>query len=331
MKKKLFTLLAIVILIQPSMVLADKIDNAGKYLLMGEPANAETLIQTVFKEDPFNVKKHIRVGKIYWENGYASKAYNHFFKASRLEPTKVVSISQYYLEKANQLFSQGKYRQSLEPYQKAFLMNPALKFKTLEEIFHKGELLSRQGLAGTAYDFFNVVQSHDNRYREKIAEVYFQLGNKSNFGSMLELYKIALKFSPTLKNRIETKVIAKLSSGEVGKAEKKAAKQQVKKLVSNDNFKILYPPDYRELKVGEEYLSRPLNAGEKDDLWIRGPQGIRTIRSVSFGKKRVKILTRGGKEYCLYNGDKLPGEMNYDIKFVGVDNGAKGWVKFEKE
>lgn len=186
-------------------------------------------------------------------------------------------------------------------------------------------MLSTGNRAG-AKNYFSVLTHFSPSHKDKIANSYFDMGRDSSLETMLNFYKIALSFSSTIKDKIEAQVIAKLSSGEVGKTEKNAAKPQVKKFVSNDNFKLLYPPKTWQ-QVGKTRYFTGKGMGEKDYLLT-----IKCGTDFNLGDKIVVIPV--DSDISVFMGDdwNLTSEPFYEIikhankgDAVGVraPNGAK--------
>ena len=329
MSRLLLAILCAFALILPQTALAkSKIDTARDYAKIEKKYEAKELLDEAILDDPLDADVHYEAGLVYGQLGMTSDFDLAMKNACKLKSSYCSKVAEPYYSMGLNYLNSGSQRPAIRSFEKAFAYNPAKKQGIITEIYSRGEDLLSSGKISSADSYFTALTTLDSSYRQKIADAYFQIGSQSNFGSMLDFYKTALSFSADIKDKIEAQVIKRLSSGEVGKAEKKAAKPKVVKLVSKANFKLLYPPDYRELKVGERYITRHLKAGEADDLWIRAPQGVRIRMLIAKGIPEIKIRLRNGKEYLINDDLRIP-EGDFDIKFVGIEDGAVGVVKFK--
>lgn len=307
-----------------------KIEKASALAKIEKKYEAKKLLDKAILDDPLDADVHYEAGLVYSQLGMTSDFDLAMKNACKLKPSYCPKVAEPYYSMGFNYLNEGSQSSAIRAFEKAFAYQPAKRSEAINRLFASGkDLLTNENRAG-AKNYFSVLTHFSPSHKRQIANLYFDIGkNSSSFEAALKLYKIALSFSPALKDKIEAQVIAKLSSGEVGKAEKKAAKPQVKKLVSNENFKLLYPPDYWELKINEKYIIKDMKAGQ-ETLYIAGPVGFPTIRFVTSFHTGVKAVLRDGREYDLAKKYRLP-NGDYDFKLVAYKDGARAMVRFRKK
>ena len=334
MKKSLLLLILAVPFFLTQPVLAkSKIDQARDLVKIDKTYQARALLNEAIVEDPLNAALHYEAGIIFFNLGSRSRGdFDLAMKnACKLEKKYCYEAGEvYYTLGFNAVDGRGRLRNATEYFRKAFNFNKSKRQEAISRLYASGNEYLAKGEVRRAKKYYEVVLSLDPIFRDNIAKNFFEAGKKASPMEALYLFENAISYSKTHKKEAGHILAEKIKKGGVSKNEEQI-KDKIEKYLSKAEFKKLFPPDFREFKVGRkhEYRISNMKKGESNGFYIRGPRGFPTKQFVTSFGTGVKAVYRDGREFDLSTGRALP-DGDKDFMLIAYEDGARALVWFEK-
>ena len=299
----------------------DLIDKANKLVKIERYQEAHALIEKAILNHPDDPSIHYRAGLAYARMGRNWKRYvdASFDNVYRTRPNKyLVKVSAYYKNMAYMALKGGDANQAIRQFRRSFLFDPAVKGKTIKDLFSLGKDYFSQQMYDNAYNNLRAAYFLDNSLGDQISDIYFDACKKSD-KPCFNLYRRAHEFSRKHDDEIVKALMGLYRSKVTAPHQKADIKKEVKFYVSNQTFKKLFPPPPPDFKIYPPgTYTFTLKAGETTDHWIMFPYGRTNHYSLSSADEKYQILYSEGDQYNCWETEKLPHKTRAKFKIKAI-------------
>ena len=331
MNRLLIVITALILLIAAQPALAkSNVDKAHDLITIGKNYEAQSLLNSAIINDPLNADLHYEAGLLYLRMGDTREFDLAMENACKLKSANCPKVADYYYNMGHSaLDSERNTANAYRSYTKAFEYNPAKRNEALARVQKSGLDWLGRGEIDIADSRFELLTRFDPSRKEHIGKQFFEQGRAASPEGAIMLFEKAVKYDPAYKKQAGDALAEMAKEEKSSQDNRDALKRAAGKYLGKDEMLVHFPPDFRELEIMEIYETPILSKGDISPIWIRGPQGISSIRQIE-SNHGFSYLLRDGTIFNREKGEKLPDNNNYDVKIISHHDGTLVKMRFRK-